>query len=94
MYRAFFAPTEWSEERVQTIINEFNDIIPAMIGENYFSRNYGGKYFYHNTAKVVGYIRGKLQKLRPILTRWKNKKKHSISHIISPPLVDERSLFR
>ena len=68
MYRAFFAPGEWSEERVQTIINEFNDINPAKIGENYFSKNFGGKYFYHDTAKIVGYIRGRLQTLQKNLT--------------------------
>lgn len=68
MYRAFFAPDEWSEEKVQTIINEFNDINPARIGENYFSKNYGGKYFYHDTAKIVGYIRGRLQTLQKDLT--------------------------
>ena len=68
MYRAFFAPCEWSEERVQTIINEFNDINPAKIGENYFSKNFGGKYFYHDTAKIVGYIRGRLQALQKNLT--------------------------
>ena len=68
MYRAFFAPGEWSEERVQTIINEFNDINPAKICENYFSKNFGGKYFYHDTAKIVGYIRGRLQTLQKDLT--------------------------
>ena len=68
MYRAFFAPGEWSEERVQTIISEFNDINPAKIGENYFSKNFGGKYFYHDTAKIVGYIRGRLQTLQKDLT--------------------------
>ena len=68
MYRAFFAPGEWSEERVQTIISEFNDINPAKIGENYFSKNFGGKYFYHDTAKIVGYIRGRLQSLHKDLT--------------------------
>lgn len=68
MYHAFFAPTEWNEEKVQTIINEFNEINPAKIGENYFSKNFGSKYFYHDTAKIVGYIRGKLQSLQKDLT--------------------------
>ena len=68
MYRAFFAPGEWNEERVTSIINEFNDINPKKIGENYFSRNFGDKYFYHDTAKIVGYIRGRLQSLRKDLT--------------------------
>lgn len=45
MYRAFFAPTEWNEEKIQTIINGFNAINPDKIRENYFSKNFGGKYF-------------------------------------------------
>lgn len=68
MYRAFFAPTEWSEERVQSIINRFNSINPAKVRENYFSKNFGGKYFYHDTAKIIGYIRGRLKDMRSTLT--------------------------
>ena len=36
MYRAFFAPTEWDEGRVQTIIEEFNSVNPNKVRENYF----------------------------------------------------------
>lgn len=68
MYRAFFSPDEWSEKKVQDIINEFNAINAKKIGENYFSKNFGGKYFYHDTAKTVGYIRGKLQTMKKNLT--------------------------
>lgn len=68
MYRAFFAPGEWSEEKVQNIIGVFNAINPSKIGENYFSKNYGGKYFYHDTAKIVGFIRGRLKIMQPDLT--------------------------
>ena len=68
MYRAFFAPTEWSKEKVHAIIEEFNAINPNKVRENYFSKNYGGKYFYHNTAKLVGSIRERLKVIRPQLT--------------------------
>jgi adenine-specific DNA-methyltransferase len=68
MYNAFFSPTDWNEEKVQTIINEFNTINCRKIGENYFSKYYGGKYFYHDTAKIVGYIRGILRRMRSELT--------------------------
>ena len=68
MYRAFFSPDEWSEKKVQDIINEFNAINAKKIGENYFSKNFGGKYFYYDTAKTVGYIRGKLQTMKKNLT--------------------------
>ena len=68
MYRAFFAPGNWSEEKVQDIINMFNSIEPNRIRENYFSKNFGGKYFYHDTAKKVGYIRERLKNMRGELT--------------------------
>lgn len=68
MYRAFFAPTEWKEEKVQTIIEEFNALNPKNIRENYFSKNFGGKFFDFDTAKIVGYVRGQLQKMRGELT--------------------------
>ena len=68
MYRAFFAPTEMDEERVQTIIEEFNSINPNKVRENYFSKNFGGKYFHNDTAKMVGYIRERLKKMQADLT--------------------------
>ena len=68
MYQAFFAPTEWNEERVQTIVNDFNAVIPTKISDNYFSKNFGGKYFDVDTAKKVGYIREQLRKMKSNLT--------------------------
>ncbi|MBO7052771.1 MAG: DNA adenine methylase [Prevotella sp.] len=68
MYRAFFSPEIWNEKKVQGIIDNFNAINAKKIGENYFSKNFGGKYFYHDTAKVIGYIRGKLQRIKHELT--------------------------
>ena len=68
MYRAFFAPTEWNEERVQSIIDEFNDVNPSNLRENYFSKNFGGKYFHQDTAKIVGYIRERLKKMQHDVT--------------------------
>lgn len=68
MYRAFFAPTKWDEAKVRNIINSFNSVDPVKIRENYFSKNYGGRYFYHDTAKLVGYIRGRLKDMRTKLT--------------------------
>ena len=68
MYHAFFAPGEWNEERIQSIIDGFNAINPRRLGENYFSKNFGGKYFHHDTAKIVGYIRGRLRDMHANLT--------------------------
>lgn len=68
MYHAFFAPDEWNVGRVKNIINDFNAVNPSNVRDNYFSKNFGGKYFYHDTAKMVGYIRERLKNIRPQLT--------------------------
>lgn len=68
MYRAFFAPTKWNEERVQSIIEEFNSVNPNKIRENYFSKNFGGKYFHTDTAKIIGHIRERLKNMQDNLT--------------------------
>lgn len=68
MYRAFFAPTEWNMEKVQSIINEFNTVDPHKIRDNYFSKNFGGKYFDADTAKIVGFLRERLQKMKHSLS--------------------------
>jgi len=68
MYQAFFAPTEWNKEKVQNIIEDFNSVNPDIICDNYFSKNFGGKYFYNDTAKIVGFIRERLKKMQTNLT--------------------------
>lgn len=68
MYYAFFAPMEWNEKKVKTIISEFNTVDPIKVRENYFSKNYGDRYFHNDTAKLVGYIRERLKNMRADLT--------------------------
>lgn len=68
MYRAFFAPGVWSKEKVESFIEKFNAVDARKIGENYFSKNFGGKYFHYDTAKIVGYVRGCLQRMKTDLT--------------------------
>lgn len=68
MYHAFFAPDNWDEDKVQSIISVFNSVNSDKIRENYFSKNFGGKYFYQDTAKIVGYIRERLKEMRGDLT--------------------------
>lgn len=68
MYEAFFADLPWDEKKVERLIKDFNRIKPGSIGENYFSKNYGDRYFDRDTAKLVGYIRGRLQSMRNELT--------------------------
>ena len=56
IYEAF-----WGKEKINfCLINEYKNLFIALNNiekENYFSENYGGKYFGLNDAKKIGYIR-------------------------------------
>ncbi len=68
MYKAFFDDSEWNEKKIEDILCEFNHLKAKNLRNNYFSKNYGDKYFDNDTAKIVGHIRGRLQKMRSQLT--------------------------
>ena len=57
IYRAFFAVGNANREKLLSIIEKFNKIDPQNLEENYFSINYGGKFFDSLTAKKIGFIR-------------------------------------
>ena len=61
IYEAF-----WGNEKINfSIINEYKNIFIALTNiekDNYFSKNYGGKYFGVNDAKKIGYIRDIIEK--------------------------------
>lgn len=68
IYKAFFADEEWDEKRIIDLLCLYNDIADDEIEENWFSRNYGGKYFSENTARRIGYVRELIEKERRKLT--------------------------
>ena len=68
MYKAFFDDSEWNEKKIEDILSEFNHLKAKSLRNNYFSKNYGDKYFDYDTAKIIGHIRGRLQKMRSHLT--------------------------
>lgn len=68
LYKAFFSDKEWNEEKVLQIINEFNNIDAKKLPNNYFSVNYGDKYFDILSAKKIGYIRDSIEKMKISLT--------------------------
>lgn len=57
IYKAFLKKDNWDKEKIQSILNNYNIIEPSILPENYFSENYGGKFFDHLNAKLIGYIR-------------------------------------
>ena len=68
MYHAYFEKGKWDENKLMRIVGEFNNLNAKNLRENYFSKNYGGKFFDEDTARIVGYIRGKLQRIRSELS--------------------------
>ncbi|GIJ95869.1 hypothetical protein CAPN001_04380 [Capnocytophaga stomatis] len=57
VYQAFYKKENWNHTKIIELINEYNALNPNDIGENYFSKNFGGKFFENDLAKLIGYIR-------------------------------------
>ncbi len=68
VYRAFFGSGEWNKEKLFGILDEFNEVDAKTLEDNYFSVNYGGKYFSENVARQIGYIRDNIEEMKPALT--------------------------
>ena len=68
IYKAFFETGEWNEKKLHDIITNYNSLNYNLLEENYFSENFGGKFYEHNTAKIIGYIRQDIENKKPELT--------------------------
>lgn len=68
IYKAFFKTDSWDREKVEDILEYYNSINPNDLEENYFSENYGDKFFDHLNAKLIGYIREDLESRKNSLT--------------------------
>lgn len=68
IYKAFFSDGEYDELKIGDFLDRYNEIDPNSIPENYFSINFGGKYFEHEVAKLVGYIRQDIEDKKESLT--------------------------
>jgi len=68
IYKAFFGNGDWSEEKINEIITAYNNLNPDEIPDNYFSINFGGKYFEYEVAKLIGYIRQDIEDMKSGLT--------------------------
>jgi adenine-specific DNA-methyltransferase len=74
IYKAFFKKDYWDKEKVEDILEYYNSINPSVLKDNYFSENYGGKFFDLLNAKLIGYIREDLENRKNSL----NEKEYSI----------------
>lgn len=69
LYTAFFGNESWDENKIVEYLDAFNNIDPDVINPNYFSDNYGDKYFDMVSAKMIGHIRNVIEDIRPTLTK-------------------------
>mgnify|MGYP002769233796 FL=1 len=68
IYKAFFGNSEWSKEKITSKLSEYNSLNPKEINDNYFSVNFGGKYFDYDKAKLIGFIREDIENSKSELT--------------------------
>lgn len=68
IYQAFFGKGEWDKNKIDNIIKDFNNISAEDLDDNYFSDNFGGKYFSKNSSKIIGFIRESIEKNKKNLT--------------------------
>lgn len=68
IYKAFFEDSGWNKEKITKKISEYNSLNPAEIEDNYFSINFGDKYFDYAKSKLIGYIREDIEKEKRNLT--------------------------
>ena len=68
IYRGFFEDSNWDEDKLKEIVFEFNKLDPDKLEDNYFSKNYGNKFFDYQNSKIIGKIRDELESLKNNLT--------------------------
>lgn len=62
IYKAFWDNGKVSKRKIQKLIAEFNSIDAKCLDDNYFSLNYGNKFFDIATARKIGFIRDYIEK--------------------------------
>jgi adenine-specific DNA-methyltransferase len=68
IYEAFLGNGKYDQEKINNIIRNYNNINHEDLEDNYFSENFGGKYFSQNSAKIIGFIRENIEQNRKNLT--------------------------
>jgi len=68
IYRAFFGNETWDKNKIDSIIKDYNNIYGGDLGDNYFSKNFGGKFFSNSSSKIIGFIRENIEENKKNLT--------------------------
>lgn len=68
IYQAFFSEGIYDLKKLYSIIEYYNSIDPNSVRDNYFSNNFGDKFFDYKNSKLIGYIREDIEKKASSLT--------------------------
>ena len=68
IYKAFFEAGIWDRGKIENLLMQYNALNPNELEENYFSKNFGDKFFDYNNAKIIGYIREDIENKKSTLT--------------------------
>ncbi len=60
IYKAFFDSRNYNKKKIIEISTKYLEIKPSKVSSNYFDKNFGGKFFSFNDAKLIGFIRDKI----------------------------------
>src|SRR3989344_3344857 len=69
IYQGFFGKGEWGKNKIKRIIENYNTLLSEKISNNFFSENFGGKYFGENDSKKIGHIREDIELTKGELTK-------------------------
>jgi adenine-specific DNA-methyltransferase len=61
-YQAFYSTLKWNSNKIVELANDYNTLNSKSIRENYFSKNFGGKFYEKEISKQIGYIRQDIEK--------------------------------
>lgn len=61
IYKAFYKKEDYDLSKIMKFFQKYKTLDAKEIKDNYFSINYGGKYFEYNDSKVIGFIRDDLE---------------------------------
>ena len=57
IYKAFFDAAPYDKNKISEYCSRFQSLSADNVDENYLSINFGGKFFSHTDAKLIGHIR-------------------------------------
>ena len=60
IYKAFFDSKNFNKKKIIEISKKYKALNLKKIPSNYFDKNFGGKFFSSNDAKLIGFLRNKI----------------------------------